>query len=132
MPIARALIAHQRLWLIAFLALALIARLMIPQGWMPSVANGHVQISLCSGKGIVTAWVDAEGKVHKSDPSHKAAADQPCGFAALGSAAAALLSVPSLPLPFVIAMPIMMRCMVHIGHGLAAPPPLSTGPPSAN
>jgi hypothetical protein len=132
MPTVRALIYHRRFWLVVLLALALTARILIPQGWMPSAANGHVQISLCSGNGVITAWVDADGKIHKSDPLRKAAADQPCGFAALGSAAAAPTSAPSLPRSFVIAMPIIAWSKARTGHGLVAPPPFSTGPPILN
>lgn len=113
-----------------FIACAIAARAFIPAGWMPSATAGQI-ISICSGSGATTAWLDANGKLHKSLPkSEKGQADAPCAFAGLVSAADVppahdvLALAPTYgevaPVPFVVTTP---------GRGLIAPPPFQTGPP---
>jgi hypothetical protein len=111
---------------------ALAVRMIVPMGWMPSVVAGQTVITLCTGAGMVEAWVDADGKIHKESPAKKAAGDQPCAFAGLGTAAEApTFDLISLPLPFA---PQLSRnngaTAVAIGLGLAAPPPPATAPPA--
>jgi hypothetical protein len=124
--------ASKRNWLIAFVALALALRILFPSGWMPSFVDGRATITLCTGAGMVEAWVDADGKIHKQSPAKKSAADQPCAFAGLGAAAdTPALDVASLPLPFAPQIPPNKAATaVAIGLGLAAPPPPATAPPA--
>ena len=52
-----ALIRTRHHLMLTFVVLALAA---LPAGWMPSVSNGQATITLCTGAGMVEAWVDAE------------------------------------------------------------------------
>lgn len=121
-------------WLFAFVLLALAMRMVVPAGWMPSMVAGKATITLCTGTGtgMVEAWVDAEGKIHKESPAKKSAGDQPCAFAGLNAAVdAPALDFASLPLPFAPQMPQSNAATsVAIGLGLAAPPPPATAPPA--
>jgi hypothetical protein len=122
----------QTSWLLAFVILALAIRMVVPAGWMPSFADGRAMITICTGAGMVEAWVDADGKIHKENPAKKGAGDQPCAFAGLGGAAdAPKFETASLALPFA---PQLIHknspTAVAIGLGLAAPPPPATAPPA--
>ena len=119
-------------WLIAFVLLALAARMVVPAGWMPTFANGRVTIMLCTSAGMVEAWIDADGKIHKESPVKKGAGDQPCAFAGLGGAAdVPTFDVASLALPFAAQLIHNNKATaVAIGLGLAAPPPPATAPPA--
>jgi hypothetical protein len=119
-------------WLLALAIFVLAVRMIVPAGWMPSFAQGRATIMLCTGAGMVEAWVDADGKIHKQSPAKKGAGDQPCAFAGLNAAAdAPALDVALLPLPFA---PQMQQnnaaTAVAVGLGLAAPPPPATAPPA--
>jgi hypothetical protein len=124
--------ASKRNWLIAFVVLALALRILFPSGWMPSFVDGRATITLCTGAGMVEAWVDAGGKIHKQSPAKKGTGDQPCAFAGLGAAAdVPALDLISLPLPFAPQLlPNNGVTALAIGYGLAAPPPPATAPPA--
>jgi hypothetical protein len=119
-------------WLIAIVVLALAVRMLVPAGWMPSFADGRATITLCTGAGMVEAWIDADGKIHKENPAKKGAGDQPCAFAGLNTAAdTPAFDLIPLPLPFAPQMPQSnVATAVAIGLGLAAPPPPATAPPA--
>jgi hypothetical protein len=121
-----------RNWLIALFVLALAVRMVIPTGWMPSFTDSKTTITLCTGAGMVEAWVDADGKIHKENPTKKGAGDQPCAFAGLGGAAdAPEFETASLALPFAPQLIHNNKATaVAIGLGLAAPPPPATAPPA--
>jgi hypothetical protein len=110
---------------------ALFLRMLIPSGWMPTVDSaGYTRISLCTGMGEQAAWIDTKGGLHKSDPAKKHQGNNPCVFASLGAA----LDVSHLALPDLLVATSrdnsgQLPVSVAIGHGLAAPPPPSTGPP---
>lgn len=116
---------------LAILGVALLLRVMIPTGWMPSHgADGVTRITLCTGMGAVQAWVDADGTIHDKKPMDKGGADQPCAFAGLAMLAdvpEAAIELPAISAPH--AEPVF-PATVGIGRGLAAPPPPSTGPPA--
>ena len=118
-------------WLIAFVVLALAVRMVIPVGWMPSSVDGKTTITLCTSAGMVKAWVDADGKIHKESPAKKGAGDQPCAFAGLGIAAdAPEFETASYAVPFAPQLIHNSTATdVAIGLGLAAPPPPATAPP---
>jgi hypothetical protein len=114
------------------MVLALAMRMVMPVGWMPSFAGGQATITLCTSAGMVEAWVDADGNIHKESPQKKSSKDQPCAFAGLGGA----LDLPQFaelgsempPLAAdTVAFPLTQ---VRIGLGLAAPPPPAIGPPT--
>lgn len=114
---------------LALVACALLLRIAVPGGWMPSDQGRWIE--LCTGDGMVTAFVDARGSLHDSDPGEAHKAKQHCAFAGLTAPfdppiaiepelLAATTEPTSSPQPFSVA----------IGQGLAAPPPPSTGPPA--
>ena len=121
-----------RNWLIAFIVLALAVRMVVPAGWMPTFADGRATITLCTSAGMVEAWVDADGKIHKESPAKKGAGDQPCAFAGLGAPAdSPAFEIASLALPFAPQLIHNNKATaVAIGLGLAAPPPPATAPPT--
>ena len=122
----------------------MIARALVPAGFMLSEATDgshRVVVTLCTGHGPVQTFVmeertrsaDEKGaaNAHQRDqaPTKTTQSDAPCVFAAM-----ATLSAPELAPPltikaysFYVAPPVLTD--VAIGHGLAAPPPWSTGPP---
>lgn len=113
------------------LAVALLVRLVIPAGWMPVAGNGYA-ITLCTGAGIVSAWVDADGVVHKDGKAPAQKPDHPCTFA--GLSADLLAGGTSSFLGHFVAFSSLIAAKafetVAIGRGLAAPPPPPTGPPA--
>ena len=119
-------------WLFALMVLALAVRMVIPSGWMPSFADGRATITLCTSAGMVEAWLDDQGKIHKDNPAKKSAADQPCAFAGLSAPADSHeLDSVSSAMPFVPQrLHTHKPVVVAIGHGLAAPPPPATAPPA--
>jgi hypothetical protein len=117
---------------LALIACAMLLRVLIPPGWMPSTgSDGLVRISICTGMGAQTAWLDRDGKIHKDAPAGKHHDPQPCGFGIL------VLGLDTPPMVAALRPGIAVDSVarlasqtVSIGHGLAAPPPPSTGPPS--
>ncbi len=125
------MITRQPNLMLALLALTLAIRVIVPSGFMPTTdANGMVRISMCSGMGPQTAWLDKSGHIHKDAPAKDQHDPQPCGFGVLafGAATPNAPTVESLPL-FGEAATFRPSLTISIGRGLAAPPPPSTGPP---
>ena len=128
----RRLISRQPNLMLALVALTLAIRVLVPSGFMPTTgADGMVRISVCTGMGAETAWIDHDGKIHKDAPTGSHHDLQPCGFGVLGHG---LDTTPAIgiALPVVAADILALAALqtISIGHGLAAPPPPSTGPPS--
>lgn len=118
-------------------ALALLLRILVPAGFMPSTsshANGGYAITLCSDMSGMTAWVDQDGKLHKGEKptSDQSSKHQPCVFSGFATA----LTLPGVAVPTILAplapAAIFASFLDHsaIGQGLAAPPPPQTGPPA--
>ena len=109
------------------IALALAVRVLVPSGWMPDQARGFA-ITLCTGAGAETAWIDADGNIHKKAPA--TAPDHLCAFA--GVAAPMLGGDPpvSIVAPAPVAVAARVQPLIAVGQGLAAPPPPATGPPA--
>lgn len=110
-------------WLVAC---ALLMRMLVPAGWMPSTERGFA-IMMCSSAGAAPVWVSLDE--HAPKPQRH---DQPCTFAAFAVAIVVPADSGPLPLPAlastaVFALPI---AGLAIGRGLAAPPPPPTGPPA--
>lgn len=108
----------------------LAARALVPAGWMPAQERGQ-WITICSGAGVSMAWIGADGKIDKQHAPAKSEKSSHCAFAGLGTPVD--LSVDdvalSAPLFVEILLPVV-AAVVTIGHGLAAPPPPKTGPPT--
>ncbi|MCW2396736.1 MULTISPECIES: hypothetical protein [unclassified Sphingobium] len=121
--------AHAGGLIAAWLALVLLARLLVPAGFMPAVQNGPAVV-LCTGAGMITGWIDADGTVRKQQDKQNTAPDAPCAFAGIG---ASLDSIPpgiARVAVTIVTVPILSpSTAVSIGRGLAAPPPPQTGPP---
>lgn len=115
---------------LALIGLALMARLLVPAGFMPDTGRGFA-ITICSGNMSAPAWIDSQGKVHKGEQRQDHGTDHPCAFAGF----AAALDAPSIASAMLakatsaIASP-AFPLAVAIGRGLAAPPPPATGPPT--
>lgn len=122
MHLLRRLVLCNRPLAISALALALLMKLAIPAGFMPSVSDGQIVVSLCSGTGASTIVMTIPGLEHgKPDGGgHPGKAEQPCAFAGLSApslaaadpvllAAAILfvlaLGIRPLPLPASITPP---------------------------
>jgi hypothetical protein len=125
---------NHRILALAVLACAMALRMLVPEGWMP-VSDGHgFRITMCTGSGPMDMTMAMPGMaMHQGKAGHapqQPMQDHPCTFAHLGLA----LAEPTLPAlappPAEAAEAIVARPFaVAIGHGLAAPPPPSTGPP---
>jgi len=125
---AARLIGGMRGLAFALVALAILLRIFIPAGWMPS--SGTIGITMCTGYGTVRVAMAVPGQ--HDGKAEAAAREHPCAFAGL----AAPFAEPDGALPVLPATPVAvlfvaMACAVAIGRGLAAPPPPQTGPPAS-
>lgn len=115
-------------------ALALLLRILVPAGFMPSSNAGQgYAIALCSDMSGMSGWVDLNGKLHKgAKPSEETTNHQPCVFSGFATA----LTLPDIigpatPAPIAVAAFFGSSLgRAAIGQGLAAPPPPPTGPPA--
>jgi hypothetical protein len=113
---------------------ALFFRVLVPAGWMPEANGTGLSLNWCGESGIGReAPAEARALLAKAlgdKPAKPEARDsKPCAFAA----AAQLLAFadrPQLILPRIRPEPARPPAPAAFpGRGLAAPPPLSTGPP---
>ena len=127
--------AWQRLALL-LVGCALLLRIVVPAGWMPETGAGQVTLSWCADSGYGGPAALSEAKallaraVGKSTPAeHQKSPDQPCAFA-MAAQPLAPADPLVLPAPLPAVEPIRaVRFETSPGAGLAAPPPLATGPP---
>lgn len=111
---------------LALIGLALALRVLVPAGWMPSERGGFA-ITMCSGSAMESAWIDADGKLHKQAPS---SGGEHCAFAGLGAPMLASdIPAPATLAPRANEAPALSQALASVGRGLAAPPPPATGPP---
>lgn len=115
----------------AFIVLALVLRIVIPSGFMPSSERGFA-LTICTGMDTQTVWMDKSGKLHKENPSKgKSVEHQPCAFAGTTMTADLLAADFQVAMePVALANPVFAKREVSVGAGLAAPPPPAIGPPS--
>ncbi len=116
--------------LLGLALMLLMARALVPAGWMPAQQRGQ-WITICSGAGVAMAWVGADGKIDKHHAPAKTEKAGHCAFAGLG--APADLSVPPLDIAALAFAALLLpkrTAAISVGHGLAAPPPPKTGPPA--
>lgn len=120
----------------AFMVLATLAialKIMIPAGFMPGADQGAglpFALVLCTSDGVKV--VDQLPTSHQTDEhGGKSAHDAPCPFAAQGAATPPPAMGPIAEVQRVgHAEPLTpLARVVSPGRGLAAPPPLPTGPP---
>jgi hypothetical protein len=125
------LVSHGRLAL-ALVALALMAKAVIPSGFMLSPVNGAVAIVLCSGQGPEMAGMAMAkpGDSHGQHPADGKVLDHPCAFSSLSMAAAmgADIALLALALVYVLArgvlpvVPRQWRGPARLRPPLRAPP----------
>lgn len=71
---------------VAILALALAMKLLVPAGFMPTVADGRIVVSICSGTGPMAMVADMPGMAHDAPadmPKQDEGAGAPCAYAGL-------------------------------------------------
>lgn len=121
----------------AFLALALLAivlKVMIPAGFMPSAEarNGlPFALVLCTGDGAKMVAPGDRLDTRHDDRGGKGGHDAPCPFAAQGATApppSVVTAVDADPVAYVARIN-PPTALPAPGRGLAAPPPPPTGPP---
>jgi hypothetical protein len=130
---------HARL-LLALFAVAMLARALVPSGWMPVATADGLRFVPCSGTGPIAPQAKApmhhampgmaHGMDHKDADHGTSGIDHPCAFAGVTPAVDSPALALALPLAFVATPPVPVRVLVGIGRGLAAPPPPQTGPPA--
>jgi hypothetical protein len=97
-------------------------KIIMPAGFMPTVSNGQIVVTICSGTGPMTMVMTISGLEHgKSEGDrHQGKAEQPCAFSGL--------SAPSLA----AADPILLAAAILFVLALGLRPPVlpvSTAPP---
>lgn len=119
------------------LMLVLLLRVLVPSGWMPvATPNGGFAVTLCIDGGAVSAWIDADGRLHRTAKADGPAKDMPGKDAPCAFAAAGLPPLPALAVELaarvalLVVAPSRPDSVVAVGRGLAAPPPPATGPPA--
>jgi hypothetical protein len=125
----------QRQFASAILSLMLLARLLVPAGWMPALQADGIRLELCADSGPVSpamalALQDAERRLagDDGDTHQQRGADESCAYAA------SAFTLPPLAEPLAWSPdrqpPQATLVLASIGQGLAAPPPPATGPPA--
>ena len=112
------------------LALALAMKLVVPAGFMPTVDDGHIVISICTGTGPMKMVMAVPGKAPGEDGGHHEKAEQPCAFAGLSLPSLAAADPALLAAAILFVMVLGLRPIIPIAR-TAAPylrPPLR-GPP---
>jgi hypothetical protein len=106
---------------------ALMLRVLVPAGFMPSLDNGRMVVAICNGVGHATAVIDVPGLEHKRDGQ----VQSPCAFADL--------AMPSLSGADPIQLAVLVEFVLALGTvvAIALPPtaalrlwPPLRGPPS--
>lgn len=122
-------ILRSRPWIAAFvLAAALLLRVLVPAGFMPTAVDGRLVLTICSGVQQATPMAAMPGMAHHEADDERA--ESPCAFAdlalpALGAADPAVLVAA---LPFVTARAIRLAPPLPPRMAARLRPP-SHGPP---
>jgi hypothetical protein len=127
----RSLFAHRR-WAAALLVLALLAKLLVPAGFMPSVAAGGITVELCSGYGVEKVAMALPGLAgHEKQPGQHGKADSPCTFAGLTapSLAGADPIILAVAIAFIVATVFRAEAVAAMRSAEHLRPPLR-GPPA--
>lgn len=109
------------------LALALLLRLALPAGWMPVAGADGIRVEICSGEGLRTIVIDAEGRAHPDTPK---ASNDPCPYGLAAHAPVDLPALAALPLaPAALAAQLLpQRVTADLLAWRASRPP-ARGPP---
>lgn len=123
------ILAHRR-WAATLIALALLMKLLVPAGFMPTASAGMVTIELCTGAGAQTMTIPG-GNDHDKQGGH-GKAESPCVFAGLGapSLAAADPILVAIAIAFIIAT-VFRLAVAPTALSVAHLRPPLRGPPAA-
>lgn len=129
----RSLVLANRPFASAVLALALMMKIVMPSGFMPTVSNGQIVVSICSGTGPMTMVMTIPGLEHgKSDSDgHHGKAEQPCAFSGLSAPSLAAAGPILLAAAILFVLTLGTRSLVL--RASTAPPylrPPLRGPPA--
>ncbi|WP_235536291.1 DUF2946 family protein [Sphingomonas sp. Root50] len=118
----------------ALLALAVMMRMFVPAGFMPTFDHGRIVVSLCSGSGPMTMVTTTPGLEHgKPGESQHGGTEQPCAFSGLSAPSLAAADPVLLAIAILFVMALASRPTVPSGVGQRPHlrPPLR-GPPATN
>ena len=92
-------VLHHRWLAVWLIALTLLMKIVVPNGYMLGSSNGTITIEICSGYGPVTMTMAMPGMAHHDDKPDHGKAEQPCAFAGLNAPAMSgadplLLTIP--------------------------------------
>lgn len=129
----RRLFLANRFFVCAVLALALMMKLAMPAGFMPTVSNGQIMVSLCSGSGPITMVMTIPGveRGETGEDGHSGKNEQPCAFAGLSAPSLAAADPILLGAALLFVLTMGMRPMA--APASEAPPylrPPLRGPPA--
>lgn len=110
----RLALTHRR-WALLVFALALVAKAVMPAGYMPVVAGKTLTLAMCNGAGPVTVSIPLAGDGGTDQGSDGKAGESPCLFSALGGQALAAAD------PVVLAAAIVFAFVFAL-FALALPP----------
>lgn len=130
--VRRLILSHRRLAAAVMLA-ALCMRLLVLTGFMPTMADGTITVSICSGSGARTMAIALPGLAdHDPGTTDHPASQMPCAFAGLGLASLAAVDpvVLAVAIAFVMARAPAGLVRVPSPRPEYLRPPLR-GPPAA-
>lgn len=114
---ARLIILRHPALLAALLFCTLLAKALVPAGYMPTIAGGTIVIELCSGTIPAKPVVSMPG-MHHGQPDHgtPVKAEQPCAYAGLASPALASVD------PGLLATALAFAFLLVLLQSVLAPP----------
>ncbi len=127
---ARHLILQHRRWAAALIALALLAKLLVPTGFMLSGTAGKITVELCTGYGVQKVEMALPGQPQHHDQQGKT--DSPCTFAGLAAPAIGGTDpiLLGLAIAFIMAVGFRVASVTRPRDAAHLRPPLR-GPPTA-
>lgn len=122
MQLFRRLVLTNRKFVGLLLALVLAMKLLMPAGFMPTVADGHIVITICSSSGPMKMVMAIPGMDHGTSDGeeHRDSAATPCAFSGLS---APLLAAAD---PVLLATAILF--VMVLGLRNATPPVITASP----
>lgn len=132
----RALLSRHRYLAILLAGAALLMKVLVPAGFMPTVSNGTLLVQLCSGLGVtqtVVIEIPGLGDHDNGNGNDQHDADgQPCAFSGMAvyGLAGADPILLAIAIAFILAAAFRIEQQLILWHGLYLRPP-SQGPPFA-
>ncbi|WP_293919489.1 DUF2946 family protein [Sphingobium sp. UBA5915] len=129
----RHLVLANRPFACAVLALALMMKIVMPAGFMPTMSGGQIVVSVCSGMGPTTMvmTIPGLGDGKSEDEGHHGKAEQPCAFSGLSAPSLAAADPVLLAAAILFVLALGTRSVVPLAS--PAPPylrPPLRGPPA--